>query len=299
MLTKRGPKIDYREKKYEFAQVVSHFNTTKGRRSQPMAYDPSTLAYYDQQARLYPKLRARPVQLYTEKLEREIIAPYLQGATRVLDLGCGEGRIARWMAEEARAAGHALEIHASDFSGEMVAIARRLSPNLPITYFVDDATAMKVAENSYDLIVSSTAPNNFPSIRAAVSEIHRILAPGGVFIGVIINKDELAQYARYVYLFPYYLFRMLCPVSHGWVRTRYSRTQIETLFSTRFEIVELRGLRVLPDFIPEFPFNFWRPLFPLTNAAIRGLARADRRLAASARFRGRARFHVIVARVRK
>ncbi len=264
-----------------------------------MTYEFATVAHYDRQAERYPKIRARPVQVYTERLEREIIMPYLHGARRVLDLGCGEGRLARWMAEAARAAGGTPEIHGSDFSSEMIAVARRSSPGETVTYFVDDATAMEVRDNSYDLIVSSTAPNNFPDMRAAVSEVHRALVPGGVFIGIIINKDELAQYARYVYLFPHYLLRMLRPASGAWVRTLYSRADLHVLFAERFEIIEFRGLRVLPDLIPEFPFNFWPPLFPLTTAVIRATERADRRLASTGWFCGRSRFHVIVARACK
>jgi ubiquinone/menaquinone biosynthesis C-methylase UbiE len=264
-----------------------------------MAYDPATLAYYDQQASFYPKIRQRPVQLYTDKLEREIIARYLAGAKRVLDLGCGEGRIARWMAAYSRAIGCFPEIHATDFSPEMINVARRLSGDLPIQYMVDDAARMGAADNTYDLVVSLTAPNNFPDLRGAISEIHRVLVPGGVFVAVIINKDELAQYARYVYLFPYYLGRLLRSDRRAGIRILYSRPEIETLVRESFDILELRGLRLLPDFIPEFPFNFWRPLFPLTNALIRSMEPLDRKLADSHRLRGRARFHVVVARARK
>ena len=143
-----------------------------------------------------------------------------------------------------------------------------------------------------------TAPNNFPDIRAAISEVHRALVPGGVFIALIINKNEIAQYARYVYLFPHYFARWFRRRPQGYVRILYSQAELVELFKDRFEILELRGLRILPDFIPEFPFNFWRPLFPFTQALLRLGAGLDRQLSRSIAGR-RARFHLIVARARK
>lgn len=261
-----------------------------------------TLSFYDEQARGYSRIRARPIQIYTDHLERETMTPLVAAAKDILDLGCGEGRLTRWIAATKREQGGAFTVHGADFSSEMIVQAEALNGELPATYGVGDAMALPYPDNSFDLIVSCTAPNNFPSLDGALDEIRRVLRPGGVFCATIINSDETARFARYVYYSPYYLVqfvKQLLGGPSGYHRVLFSRAELKGLLKGRFEIAEISGMRVIPDFIPEFPLNIWPPLFPLMNGLVRATRGLDGRLARHPVAGRHARFHLVIARALK
>lgn len=261
-----------------------------------------TLRFYNLQARSYAAIRARPIQVYTDRLEREAMAPLVAAATDILDLGCGEGRLTRWLAQSKRDQGDRFTVHGADFSPEMIAHARALNGDLPATYGVGDAMALPFPDNSFDLIVSCTAPNNFPDLNAALDEIRRVLRPGGAFCATIINSQETARFARYLYYSPYYLAKLVQRIVKGassYHRVLFSHDQLEALLQGRFKTIEISGMRLIPDFVPEFPLNIWPPLFPVTSGLIGATQGLDHWLAKHPTFGRHARFHLVIARVAK
>ncbi|WOH48816.1 class I SAM-dependent methyltransferase [Bradyrhizobium sp. sBnM-33] len=262
----------------------------------------ATLQFYNEQARRYAELRARPIQVYTDAAERAALEPYALAASDILDLGCGEGRLTRWIAAMKRKHGGSFRVHGVDFSPEMIAQALRFNGDLPATYGVGDAMALEFPDGSFDLVASCTAPNNFPTLEGALSEIHRVLRPGGIFFATIINAEETARFARYVYYAPYFLWRgvkRLGGGAGGYHRVLYSRDELERLLAGRFETVELSGMRVVSDFVPEFPLNVWPPLFPIMRGILKFTRDLDRRLERHPHFGRHARFHLVVARAVK
>lgn len=261
-----------------------------------------TLRFYDDQARRYAGIRARPIQVYTDSAECDVLAPHVAAAGDILDLGCGEGRLTRWIASRKRAQGGAFHVHGADFSPAMIDHAIRSNGDLPASYSVGDAMALEFADDSFDLVASCTAPNNFPTLEVALCEIHRVLRPGGIFFATIINAQETARFARYAYYAPYYLWqwsKRLAGGPSGYHRVLYSREDLERLLADRFEIVELTGMRVVPDFVPEFPLNIWPPLFPVMRGILKATAGLDRRLERHPRMGRHARFHLVIARAVK
>jgi ubiquinone/menaquinone biosynthesis C-methylase UbiE len=272
---------------------------TKAREKQ-LANTNDTLNFYDKEAQKYPIIRARPVQRFTDALERAAILPYLQGSARILDIGCGEGRLTRWMADKTATQG--AMVVGKDFSAAMVEIAKRQNTSPNAEYAVGDVMALADADNSYDLVISSTAPNNFPDLKGALAEIHRVLKPNGLFIGIIINKDESARFARFAYYAPYYLWRGLKRILRGksqYMYRLYTQDEIRALLTEGYDIIELRGMRAVADWMPEYPLNFWKPLQPLMQAFISATEALDARLSYDPVRGKRARFHLAIARVRK
>jgi tellurite methyltransferase len=68
--------------------------------------------------------------------------------SRVLDLGCGEGKNAVWLE------GLGCTVTAVDVSGMAISNAKRAFPESRVTWNVADAAAFEISESSWDLIVA-------------------------------------------------------------------------------------------------------------------------------------------------
>ena len=90
---------------------------------------------------------------------------------RVLNLACGPGLVAGEAAErEARPIG-------LDFSSAMIALARANYPAIGCAE--GDAEALPFADRSFEAVVANFGLHHVPRPIRALSEIHRVLRPGG------------------------------------------------------------------------------------------------------------------------
>ncbi len=102
------------------------------------------------------------------------------GEMRVLEIGCGAGRVTRALAKLFG------EVHAVDVSGEMVRLASaalREHPNARI-YQNNGKDLTVVPDLQFDFAFSSIVFQHIPSreiIENYVREVHRLLRPGGLF----------------------------------------------------------------------------------------------------------------------
>ncbi|HEX6966413.1 MAG TPA: methyltransferase domain-containing protein [Gemmatimonadaceae bacterium] len=116
-------------------------------------------------------------------LDRESLAP----ASRVLDVACGTGIIARLARERL---GDQAHIVAIDRSPAMLAVARAVEP--AIDWREGDAAEPPVQNDErFDVIVCHQGLQFFPDKMAAMRAMRRVLAPGGrVGIGVWRSLEE-------------------------------------------------------------------------------------------------------------
>ncbi len=92
----------------------------------------------------------------------------------VLDLGCGTGRHALWLAE------HGASVIALDFSEGMLAEARRKPGADRVRWMVHDlAQALPFADRSFDLVVNGLVMEHIEELDLFFSESRRVLRPGG------------------------------------------------------------------------------------------------------------------------
>lgn len=100
---------------------------------------------------------------------------------RILDLGCGEGRIARLLA------GHGNDVVGVDLSGRLLEIARGGS-NHRITYLHADVCTTDWWDGvAFDGVVSSMALMDIDDLDGAVRTAARTVRPGGWFAWSIIH----------------------------------------------------------------------------------------------------------------
>lgn len=138
-----------------------------------------TQAHFNKSAdRYYDRNYARPTSRHERALalRREVCLELLADTgDRVLDLGCGPGALAVPLADAGRS------VIAFDLAPAMVAEARRLigRDNTRCGFVVGDAMALPFATASFDVVVTTGVLEYVPDVDLAMSEIARVLRPGG------------------------------------------------------------------------------------------------------------------------
>ena len=132
---------------------------------------------YDELADRYAASSASgpPNALYDRPTILRLLGP-VQGR-RVLDLGCAAGHLS----EEPVSAG--ADVLALDKSELMVAHARRLLGGRARFEVADLSQPLHMVESrSMDLVVASLVLHYLPDWQGIISEIHRVLKPGGALV---------------------------------------------------------------------------------------------------------------------
>ena len=102
----------------------------------------------------------------------------LEAADRVVEIGCGVGRLTRVAAERAG------DVRALDVSGEMLELARRYNPQLANVEWIegDGVSLAGIADATADACFSHVVFQHIPDARVTlgyVAEVGRVLRSGG------------------------------------------------------------------------------------------------------------------------
>lgn len=144
----------------------------------PSEYDRSGDFYFNR----LKKLLASPDFFFHENVDVMLRMLGDIAGLQVCDLACGEGYLARALA--ARGA----HVTGIDLSENLLAHARRQSPEAIITYLRDDAqTLTSVEDASFDVVICNMALMDIPNLDATMVTAHRILKEGGVFVYCILH----------------------------------------------------------------------------------------------------------------
>lgn len=108
-------------------------------------------------------------------------APKETVVKNILEIGCGVGVstivFRRWYP--------GAFITTIDYDEEEIKMAKiRLKPLKDITVFRADATALPMASGSFDLIIETNTFHHIKDWKTAISEVARVLTPGGVFLAM-------------------------------------------------------------------------------------------------------------------
>lgn len=146
---------------------------------------------------------------------------------RVLELGCGNGEIwARGVWPEG------CEIFLTDFSTGMVEAARqRIGDRSGASFMRMDAMDIAFGNRSFDMVIANMMLYHVPDIDRALSEIRRVLRPGGVFCCATYGEDGIAAYLQRMFDDLGVTVRM---------NTRFTLQSGEALLRKHFDSVERR-----------------------------------------------------------
>lgn len=126
-------------------------------------------ALYDQIADIYDETRGREAEPLAA-----LVVQCLGLPTAVLDVGVGSGLTTATI----EAAGH--RVFGVDVSGRMLALARRRDPGARLVRA--DATRLPIPDDSFDRVMSVQVFQLLAEPEWLLSEIARVLRPGGVLV---------------------------------------------------------------------------------------------------------------------
>jgi len=129
----------------------------------------------------------------------------------VLDLCCGTGDMTLALYRH-RPKGRAAPVYAADFSHNMLALALPKFANKNIVAIEADALRLPLADSSVDLITFAFGFRNLSSYPAGLTELHRVLRPGGQIAILECNQPD-GLIGR---LYNLYFHRIL-PTVGGWI----------------------------------------------------------------------------------
>jgi SAM-dependent methyltransferase len=108
---------------------------------------------------------------------------------RVLEVGCGWGELAEWIARETEA-----HVVAVDLSQRMVDLARERG----VDASVGDVQQLPFADGEFDCAVAAWMLYHVPDLARAVAELARVVRPGGRLVAATNSRYHLIELRRLV-----------------------------------------------------------------------------------------------------
>jgi ubiquinone/menaquinone biosynthesis C-methylase UbiE len=123
---------------------------------------------------------------YTDLDAREpLVAAVVAAApSRVLEVGCGWGELARWLADATGA-----EVVATDLSPHMVELARQNG----VAAEVADVQDLPFPDAGFDVVVAAWMLYHVPDLSKGIAELARVLRPGGRLVAMTNSVRQLIE----------------------------------------------------------------------------------------------------------
>jgi len=163
---------------------------------------------------------------------------------RVLDIGCGTGRMFEYFGPDARVEGIEPE---EDFLA--LAVSRASSFPGKIRATAGDGMNLAFPNASFDAVVLGLVLCSVPSVSQVLSEAFRVLKPGGALRALEHVRSEEA--------FPGFLMDLTNPL---WLRLNkqgccWNRSPIGEMETAGFQIDDLRAFKRFDTVMPAFPMR--------------------------------------------
>jgi ubiquinone/menaquinone biosynthesis C-methylase UbiE len=118
-----------------------------------------------------------------------MLAPYVRAETRVLDVGCGLGRMVFELAQRKIVAAVGI-----DTSDEFISICQEIAANehasvaypvpagAPVSFLRADAQALPFSANTFNCMLCLNLIDRVPHPKTVIAEITRVLSPAGLLL---------------------------------------------------------------------------------------------------------------------
>lgn len=136
-------------------------------------------ALWEQHARWWQREFSAGADPEYERQILPLVARHLQGARRMLDIGCGEGQVARRVAELG------VKVIGLDPTSSQVSVARDRSAGPQ--YGRARAEALPCRDAAFDAVLVCLALEHVDAFEAAIREAARVLEPGGRFVLILCH----------------------------------------------------------------------------------------------------------------
>jgi SAM-dependent methyltransferase len=107
---------------------------------------------------------------------------------RVLEIGCGHGAEAELLM---RRGACYVGIDLTDVGCTQLRLRAQARALRPAGTAVMNGEALGFADESFDVVFSHGVIHHSPRIRHIVAEVHRVLRPGGLFVGMVYHRNSL------------------------------------------------------------------------------------------------------------
>lgn len=122
--------------------------------------------------------------------EFELLTPYCTPVTNLLDVGCGNGRLAHTIP--------AVHYTGLDLSRQLLAIAQQRFPQY--TFIHGSVLHLPFSDSLFDIVACVATLQHVPSLpyrQTAMQELARVLKPGGTLFMLNWNLAKQPQYQAY------------------------------------------------------------------------------------------------------
>lgn len=146
--------------------------------------------FWDKLSPEYDQFIEKNLRIYRSSLLDKISNDVNAGDT-VLEVACGTGLVALKVAERAS------KVSGIDISAPMIDEAEKKMREKDfdnVGFFVEDAYSLHFGNDIFDTVICNNALHNMKYPQKALSEIKRVLKPGGRFIGAIVGFGEAPKY---------------------------------------------------------------------------------------------------------
>lgn len=185
-------------------------------------------------ARLAPEYDRRWAIYLEKSITQTLNLLQVNPPNRILDLGCGTGLLLQSLLSKFPEA----KLVGIDFSPEMLNVAKQRLPET-IELHLGSSEDLPFAENSFDLVISTSAFHYFPNPGLAITEITRVLKTNGN----LVITDWCADY-------------WTCRLLDLWLRL-FNRAHVHTYTVKEFEqLFQSQGLTEIQ--VSKYKLNwFW------------------------------------------
>jgi ubiquinone/menaquinone biosynthesis C-methylase UbiE len=154
---------------------------------------------HDARQKFYDQMAAEWDLDYTaedlERLSKLVDSMDVKSGSHILDLGCGTGILFDMLR---RKVGDRGTVTGVDFSIQMVQRAHRNFPFENVNVVDADVSALPFADRTFDISIGFRAFPHFQDKQKVLSEIHRVLKPGGklYFIHLVSSKQLAMHHSK-------------------------------------------------------------------------------------------------------